>query len=475
MSTVVTSRLCGRLSIIVFLLMIVSQPLLSHAQNGGDTTIVREDRNAFSQPAANMPTRAKLDFNVGRSFFRNPWVIAPSTTTARDGLGPLYNTNSCRGCHIRDGRGHPPLSNHSAVSMLLRLSIPATTEAEQQRLLIEGVIPEPHYGSQLQDFAIPDVAPEGQIRVEYREHTKTFADGETIVLREPIVNITQLGYGSLHPDVMISARIAPPMIGLGLLQAIPEETITAWAQQQAQQSQLDGSGIAGQINQVWDIIQQKTVLGRFGWKAGQPTLKQQNAAAFLGDMGLTSSLFGQRNCSIVQQACQRAAYGAQGKGPEVSDAILDFVTAYTHSVAVPAQRNTSNPTVIRGHQLFTQAHCHRCHMPQATTGESPFPWLAHQTIAPYTDLLLHDMGEGLADHRSEFTANGRQWRTPPLWGIGLTATVAEGHAYYLHDGRARNLMEAILWHGGEAQIASDAVLTMTKRDRDALIAFLQSL
>ncbi|MCB1667238.1 MAG: c-type cytochrome [Pseudomonadales bacterium] len=445
------------------------QAPMNHINSGGDTTIHSSNRQAFSQPASNMPLMKKMDFHVGNSFFRNPWVAAPASTTARDGLGPLFNTNGCQNCHIRDGRGHAPGKNDlNAVSMLVRLSIPATTEKMEQQLITDGAIAEPVYGGQLQDFAIPGVRPEGQIDIHYSTIIKAFSDGETIELRKPTVKLHQLNYGELHANVMTSARIAPAMIGLGLLQAVDEQTLLALADEQ----DANGDGISGRINRVWDIEQQKTVVGRFGWKAGQPSLKQQNAAAFSGDMGLTTSLFPTENCTATQQTiCSAVPNGGQ---PEVSDNILDHVTFYSHNLAVPARRNHSDPDVKLGEKLFANAGCHNCHIDQMTTGESQFAWLSGQKIAPYTDLLLHDMGEGLADNRPEFMATGREWRTAPLWGIGLTKTVA-GEMNFLHDGRARNLMEAVLWHGGEAEAATDAVLNMNSQERHALIQFLQSL
>ncbi len=440
---------------------------LTVAQGGG-TTIKASNQHAFSQPAANMPISQKLDFSVGNSFFRNPWVIAPSTTTARDGLGPLYNTNACQNCHLKDGRGHPPEPGSlNAVSLLVRLSVPAKTAKEKTQLVQQGVIPEPNYGTQLQDFTLPGVPAEGQIQLSYTEQTITLHDNETVSLRNPILTIKQLNYGELAEDVMTSARIAPAMIGLGLLAAIADSTLLAHADPEDNNQ----DGISGRVNRVWDIEQAKTVIGRFGWKAGQATLKQQNAAAFHGDLGITSSLFPQQNCRAVQTQCLQSSHGGN---PELSDNILQYVTFYSHNLAVPARRNAADPEVIRGEKLFQQANCHRCHLPQLTTGESDFHWLSRQTIAPFSDLLLHDMGAGLADQRPEFIASGREWRTAPLWGIGLTETVV-GKAYFLHDGRARNLLEAILWHGGEAESSKQQVIKMSKAERDNLIQFLLSL
>ena len=438
------------------------------ALSGGSATVQQSDHNAFSLPSANLSPSRRLDFSVGNSFFRNPWVIAPATTTARDGLGPLFNTNACQNCHIKDGRGNPPAADaESAVSMLVRLSIPAGP-ADKTSLLHAGIVPEPVYGGQLQDMAIPGSAPEGKVRIDYRSLPMHFADGTQVDLRQPTLQISQLGYGPMHPDTQLSARIAPPMIGLGLLEAIPTASILA----NADPDDANGDGISGRANQVWDDALGKTVLGRFGWKAGQPTLNQQNAHAFAGDMGLTTNLLPRDDCTATQISCLQAVNGGQ---PEVSDDILALVLFYSRNLGVPARRQVDDLQVRQGKQLFNQAGCSGCHTPSFTTrADAAEPELANQLIRPYSDLLLHDMGDGLADNRPEFLASGREWRTAPLWGIGLTETV-NGHSQLLHDGRARNLLEAILWHGGEADAARQKVLAFDAEQRAALLAFLHSL
>ncbi|WP_087018787.1 di-heme oxidoredictase family protein [Thaumasiovibrio subtropicus] len=438
-------------------------------KSGGDTTTSKQGPNAFSQPATNLALTDRIDFSVGNSFFRNPWVAAPASTDARDGLGPLFNTNGCQNCHIKDGRGHAPQPGDSnAVSLLIRLSIPpqnAEQEAQQAR---DGVVPDPIYGGQLQDFSIPGAKPEGQIAINYRYFEVEFADGSKVELREPSFKIVDLNYGDLHQQIMMSPRIAPPMIGLGLLEAIPEQTIVAIA---AAQHAAD-KGVSGKPNRVWDVEKNDFALGRFGWKAGQPTLMQQNAAAFNGDLGLTSHLFPMTDCTPAQKACHELPHGGE---PEVSDEILEFVEFYSQHLAVPKRRNSKEPQVIAGEALFASANCIACHQTNIKTGEVPErPALSNQVIHPYTDLLLHDMGEGLADHRPEYLANGREWRTAPLWGLGYTDEV-NGHTELLHDGRARNPMEAILWHGGEAEASKQQVLKMSASERAALLAFLDSL
>ncbi|MEE3914997.1 di-heme oxidoredictase family protein [Pseudomonas viridiflava] len=470
-----------RLSLALLTTLVVSAcddaPRFTHAEpgealSGGSATVKKSDQNAFSLPSANLSPVRRLDFSVGNSFFRSPWVIAPSTTTARDGLGPLFNTNACQNCHIKDGRGHPPeAGDTNAVSMLVRLSIP-DDPAFADLIQRNGVLPEPNYGGQLQDMANPGVTPEGRVRVEYDALTVKFRDGTAVELRQPTLRITQLGYGPMHPEAHVSARIAPPMIGLGLLEAIADEAVLA----NADPDDKNGDGISGRANWVWDDAQQKVVMGRFGWKAGQPNLNQQNVHAFSGDMGLTTSLRRFDDCTPAQTDCLAAPNGNGPDGePEVSDNILRLVEFYTRNLGVPVRRNVDDPQVLAGKNLFFQAGCQQCHAPSfKTRADAAEPELANQEIRPYTDLLLHDMGDGLADNRTEFQATGREWRTPPLWGLGLTAAV-NGHTQMLHDGRARNALEAILWHGGEAQAAQRQVLAFNAEQREALLVFLNSL
>ncbi|MGL6260410.1 di-heme oxidoreductase family protein [Vibrio sp. WXL103] len=437
--------------------------------SGGKTTTDKTGPNAFSMPASNLPMSERLNFSVGNSFFRNPWVEAPASTDARDGLGPLFNTNGCQNCHIKDGRGHPPEEGETqAVSLLVRLSVPALSEEDRRKLRTMSNIPEPSYGTQLQDFAIPGGVPEGKIVIDYTAEQVTFTDGYVVSLRKPRVKIDDLAYGPMAHNVEMSVRIAPPMIGLGLLEAIPQQTLLDWQDI----DDRDGDGISGRVNKVWDLDRQQTVIGRFGWKAGMPSLMQQNASAFNGDLGLTSRLFPEENCTADQRVCHELPNGGKH---EVSEKILSFVEFYTQHLAVPKRRNTQDPNVLLGQELFQNTGCESCHKVNVKTAKVAHrPALSEQLIHPYTDLLLHDMGEGLADHRGEYIANGREWRTSPLWGIGYTQEVNQ-HTYFLHDGRARNLMEAVLWHGGEAENAKQQVLKFNAQEREALIAFLNSL
>lgn len=456
-------------------------PEQGELNSGGATTHFKPaNAQSFSHPAANMTFEKQLDFRVGNGIFKKLWVAAPSSTTASDGLGPLYNARSCMQCHIRDGRGHTPKANwpeDNAVSLFLRLSIPPQNP-EQMRLLRErtlGVIPDPVYGSQLQEFAVTGLQAEGKMHISYTEKVLTLNDGEQVSLRAPAYSISHFGFGPTHPELMISPRIAPPMIGLGLLENIPEQTIRALEDPE----DLDNDGISGRINQVWDQSKQALSMGRFGWKAGSPTLNQQNNSAFNGDIGISTPLAPKASgdCTALQPQCLEMPNGntEQQDGYEASGEMNDVLLFYTRHIAVPARRGVSKPEVLEGKEQFHKSGCASCHKPSFITAETPdLPMLSRQKIWPYSDLLLHDMGEGLADNRPEFSANGREWRTPPLWGIGLTKTVS-GHSHFLHDGRARTLLEAILWHGGEAETAKQNVVMMSSADRKKLIKFLESL
>jgi CxxC motif-containing protein (DUF1111 family) len=260
---------------------------------------------------------------------------------------------------------------------------------------------------------------------------------------------------------------------------VPEPTILALAKEQ------ERLGVSGRPNYVWDVENETVALGRFGWKANQPSLRQQTAGAFHGDIGATTFIFQEENCPPVQRACldipSASKCGGQGgcEGntfrPEVVPSRLTNITFYLQALAVPARRNAGDAEVKRGEALFAQANCAACHVPALKTGPKPaLRAAADLTIYAYTDLLLHDMGEELADHRPDFKADGREWRTAPLWGIGLLRTV-NGHSDLLHDGRARNVTEAILWHGGEAEKSREAFRAMGKADRDALVKFVESL
>jgi CxxC motif-containing protein (DUF1111 family) len=427
---------------------------------GGDNTIFDQSQNAFSFQNPGLNGLDELNFYVGNSFFKQNWVAAPASTTARDGLGPTLNANNCSSCHSKDGRGRPPLySGEIGTGLILRFSIGQSLNGEP--------IPHPKYGEQLQDDAIPSVTKEGQIDIIYQEIQGVFPDGETYSLRKPTYSIKNAAFGAIT-GTMISPRISRQLIGLGLLEAITDDVILS----NADENDMDENGISGKPNYVWDDEKQSLQLGRFGWKADQSSIKQQVAKAFLRDIGITTSLYNYDNCPDTQVNCSNAANGGK---PEIDPEDLDKITLYVSNLAVPAQRNYENSQIKRGQDLFTRIGCISCHKSEVKTGtSSKFIHLNNQTILPYSDLLLHNMGKELADDMPVYDASGQEWRTPPLWGIGLLNTV-NNHAYYLHDGRARSIQEAILWHGGEAESRKRSFKGLKKNDRDALINFLKSL
>ena len=431
----------------------VYNPLL-----GGETTAFSVGTNAFELSARNLPNDIRRIFEVGDSFFNQNWVTAPASTEARDGLGPTHNALSCSSCHSHDGRGKPPdQPGDPERGLLLRLSVPGT----------DGPVDEPRYGGQLQDRSILGVPVEGRIAIDYVEMPGAYPDGSSYSLRQPAYGIEDLAFGPLHPDVMVSPRVAPATIGMGLLEAIPDANILAMSDPE----DANEDGISGRPNYVRDVQTGELALGRFGWKANQPSVNQQAAAAFLGDIGITSSLFPNENCPAGQEACRQAPNGGE---PELPDERLRKVTIYTQTLAVPAMRNIEDEQVEHA-RLFVQTQYALCHTPRHETGDThPLAPLRNQVIFPYTDLLLHDMGDGLADHRPDGQASGTEWRTPPLWGIGLVQKV-NGHTMFLHDGRARSMEEAILWHGGEAEESRGKFMNLTKDERNALIRFLESI
>ena len=457
-----------------------SQAEASESLPGGSATVDKKlNSNSFSHSSANLEFSRQMGFSLGNALFKKVWVASPSSTLASDGLGPLFNAPSCQRCHIKDGRGHPPKANFpqdNAISMLMRLSIPAQNENQLEALASGrvGVINEPTYGSQLQDLAVTGNLSEGKIHIAYEEQIIHLKGGEQVSLRHPTYTINNPGYGPLHPQTMMSVRVAPPMIGLGLLEAISASDTLSLADPE----DTNNDGISGKANQVWDFVKQQSSLGRFGWKAGQPNLPQQNADAFKGDVGIATPLFNSLSgdCSQAQVTCITAPHGGlpQHDNVEISNESMELVNFYTRNLALQKRHQVNNPQVLAGKALFYQSGCVDCHHPSYTTSEDAEIEQAGQQIWPYTDLLLHNMGQGLADHRPEFMATGSEWRTPPLWGIGLTQTVNK-HSFFLHDGRARGLLEAIVWHGGEALKSQQKVVNMTPEERRLLIQFLESL
>ena len=429
---------------------------------GGDTTRPLATAEAFTFISANAPSNVKGGFTFGNQLFNTIWRPAPGPQPTTDGLGPVFNKEACSDCHINNGRGKPPPKVGAPMdSMLVRLSVPGRDEHGGPK----GV---PGYGDQLQDRGVDGVPAEGRAIIEWEEIAGSYVDGTPYSLRKPRVRFEDLAYGPMPDDLMTSPRVANPMIGLGLLEMVSDDLLRALEDPEDE----DGDGISGRVNVVWDARDGKMATGKFGWKANAPNLTNQNSGAALGDMGITTPTRPNDNCEAEQEACLAAA---THDGVEMTKVFLNQMNVYTRRLAVPRQRGANLPEVVRGQALFLETGCQNCHMPTLETGVDPRSEdLAEQTIHPFTDLLLHDMGEGLSDGRPDFLATGAEWRTAPLWGIGLTEKVTT-HERYLHDGRARGLEEAILWHGGEAEDAKERFRRMPSDAREDLVAFLKSL
>lgn len=493
-------------------------PAFAAAVNlGGDTTeptASSGSSHAFSAPAANLTAMDLQQHLTGDGNFEQSFVSAPNPVHPRfDGLGPVNNNNDCNSCHQRDGRGTPPSFSDTIVklgnneSLFLRISIEEQGGALcvpdfANRYCAPSAVP--GFSSQLfhrgQILARPDSPGTGQadVYVRYVTAEVQYPDGAMITLRKPVFEIRNPYDNSgekpgdnnppvsrlLQDDVKISPRIGMPVFGLGLLEAISETDILSLADE----DDADGDGISGRPNFVFDPKKQllsdpdPVSLGRFGWKANTPSVEVQSLGALRSDIGVTNFLFPDESIAgtplhddYLTRNPDDTGMDAQGN-PEADNAFADSVVFYVQTLHVPARRNVDDPGVIRGARLFSAAGCAACHHPSFVTGAHPdgIGELDNQTIYPFTDMLLHDMGDGLADGRRDFIATGREWKTRPLWGIGLTHVV-NPLAGFLHDGRARTLEEAILWHGGEAQQSRENFRTMSRDDRAALLRFLGSL
>lgn len=427
---------------------------------GGDATIFDASREAFTQPLDNLDPRSLGRFFSGDTVFNANWVNASSTVQGRDGLGPLFNARSCSACHFKDGRGAPPTSNKDSLGFVFRLSIPLGEKNQ-------GPTPHPIYGGQLSPYVVQEARSEAAFTVSYQEIEGTYPDGSKFRIQKPVYRFFDWNYGDPN-EFQFSPRVAPSVFGLGLLESIPEDSLLA----RVDESDRDSDGISGRPNWVWSASSQSKTLGRFGWKANKSSLRDQSAAAFQGDIGITSHLFPSENHTDAQPNLDSLPSGGE---PELNPDDLDDVVFYLRTLAPPASRFEDENSFRNGLETFSMIGCAQCHTPEHRTGDvSDIRALSHQTIYPFTDLLLHDMGEGLGDDRADFDATGNEWRTPPLWGLGLIPKV-NGHSRLLHDGRARSIEEAILWHSGEAESSRQAFMNLAKAKRDSLIEFIQNL
>lgn len=422
--------------------------VLSAIAIGEPTRLAGAEQDAFGQPMVGINSAILAKFNYGLGLFRHMRVPLRHADGTVSGVGPLYNARSCVACHVRDGRGAPPDATPAgAATMVFGL--------------VGAAGPDPVYGRQVQDQAVADVAPEGVLEISWSEHGQSLADGTVVQLRSPRLAIGALGYGPLDPTTQIDGRVAPQLVGLGLLEAVAPATILA----RADPDDRDGDGISGVAPMV--TVDGTVLPGRFGWRGTAPSLEAQTAKAAHLDMGLSVPGFPNPggDCTEHQTGClARAPTGRFA----LSDNDIFLLAFYVAHLNVPDRRDSEAPLVKQGAVLFDNLGCTDCHLASLQTSSAAAPEFAAREIAPYTDLLLHDMGPGLAGPA------GSEWRTPPLWGIGLTQVVS-GHSLLLHDGRARSFTEAILWHDGEGSTARDDFANLSATDRAALIAFLQSL
>lgn len=424
--------------------------------SGGAATVFDATTHAFSDVIPRLSVRDDRVHEIGDQTFAQTFVAPPSPIFT--GLGPIFNNISCVNCHRNDGIGLPT-AGFSNSGLLMRISLPGADPHG-------GPLAVPGFGLQIQDQAVLGAKSEASVSISYTDLPVTYPDGTTVVLRKPDY-LLQNPYIDLPSGYMLSPRLAPRLVGIGLLENIPESTILSFVDA----GDKDGDGITGRANYVYDGFTNKTELGRFGLKANTSTIALQVATAYQQDMGVTSymqtseSAEGQAQMGVVSGDVQ----------PELVDSLLNYVSFYVRTLAVPARRNVTDADVKHGAVLFNQINCSGCHRPTLQTGLSlTLSQISNQRIHPYTDLLLHDMGAGLADNRPDFLATGTEWRTTPLWGIGLVDKT-NGIPYFLHDGRARSFEEAILWHDGEAKNAKNQFMQLSSTQRNQLIKFLQSL
>ncbi len=397
-----------------------------------------------------------LDFEIGRALFEQHWSAAPASTQAADGLGPLFNARACVSCHTGGGRGTAyDAQGNVQPALLFKLGRHGGTAGD------------PIYGQQIQPESVAGLGGEAHPSVTFENHDVTLSDGTVVTLHKPVPHLDALAYGPLAPETVISLRVATAIHGIGLLERIPDKEILIRARP-------DGDGISGRPNEVVDPATGKIMLGRFGWKAGEPSLEAQDAKALDLDIGLSNPIYRDSygDCTQREPQCLAMPNGAspQFENLEVPAPLTKLIDRFVSEAMLPATA-TEAKDVAKGREVFMESGCEACHRASfnlPATDKKP----ARQ-IAPYTDLLLHDMGMELADHVKDGDASGREWRTAPLWGIGVT--LRSDNVGLLHDGRARNVLEAILWHDGEAAPARNNVEQLSAADREALIDFIGSL
>ncbi|MGJ8529686.1 di-heme oxidoredictase family protein [Maritalea sp.] len=405
---------------------------------------------AFSLANKDLNSADLAKFNYGQGLFHHQWQTRSHADGTQSGLGPLFSANACAACHVRDGRGKVPEPGHYSTSYVIAAGRPST---------FHGTTSDPIYGDQIQQQSAG--APhEGEVVVRFEETTEQLADGTTVNLRAPIFTLSNPQYGPLGKHTKLSGRLPQQLVGLGFLENTPVDELA----ENADPDDLNSDGISGRLNYLAD-----GTVGRFGWKATAPTILDQTANAASTDMGISTPLFPAYagDCTSEQIKCLDASL----KQPANKKTELDINEArmlahYSANLHVPVQRNVQEPDVIAGEDLFAALNCSGCHVPNIAGAQT--------STKAFTDLLLHDMGEGLADLRFGDQILGREWRTPPLWGLGYTKEV-NGNQNYLHDGRARNLIEAIMWHDGEANKSRELFRSLSTNERQQLLSFLNSL
>lgn len=492
---------------------------------GGATTAVdtSQSGHGFSTPAANLNALDMEQHLSGDADFEAAFATAPNNDHPElDGLGPVFNNTNCNSCHQRDGRNSTPavpqgqdrVKLGSGDGIFLRISkardVPCT-EGNSGNDYCKP-IPVPNFSDQLfhrgvakarADWQDNQFIGQADVYLSYEYSTVTYSDGSQVRLKKPLFAVenpydapgetkqsNNVTSELLQDDVLMGWRNGMPVFGLGLLEAIPEADIVA----NADVNDSDGDGISGKANYVFDAVKARdgnanpVSLGRFGWKSNTPSVRTQSLGALRGDIGITNPLFPDESIAgtaLHDSYLTRTGFVDTGKGsdglPEASQRFSDDVVFYAETLAVPARRKVSDPNVREGARLFEQLNCSGCHVAKFVTkangelgGVPMSDALKGQTIYPFSDLLLHDMGPELADGRPDFLADGNEWRTRPLWGLGLTQIV-NPLAGFLHDGRAATVEEAVLWHGGEAQQSKDDFVALTADERSQVIDFLNSL
>ena len=423
--------------------------------SGGETTVFLTSSNSFSTPSTNMFGLDLDNHLAGDPEFEAAFVSAPSLIN--QGVGPIFSNNSCISCHAKDGRSAFPNNLNSFSGFLVRTSIPGTNANGGPKSV-------PGFGTQIQNQAIFGYQPEAKIQVSFSNLQETFADGTQVTLKKPVYSFFNT-YIPMPADAMFSPRLATPVFGLGLLEAISDSDLLL----NQDINDTNNDGISGKANYVFDLISGMPKIGKFGWKANTATIKEQCAAAYNNDMGIT-------NYILSQETGYGQTNGSDGLGddPELDNDVLDKIIVYCQTLGVPASRNFNNVNVRKGAKIFDEIQCASCHIPKQKSGFSAIASNSNQIFFPYSDLLLHDMGSELADNRPDYLASGTEWKTRPLWGIGLTQVV-NGHTNFLHDGRAKNVEEAILWHGGEALKAKNKYKQLPVEKRNQLLEFINSL